>query len=88
MIALPHWDDSPYWARWLAQDSDGEWWWFENEPNAHRSHGFWVTGPENGRTVWSRTTCCCGDWTLTKQRYGADNKKPAVSDDRAGPEQH
>ena len=28
----PNWTDAPEWAQWLAQDSDGEWYWFEEEP--------------------------------------------------------
>lgn len=29
----PEWSDAPEWARYLAQDKDGEWYWFECEPN-------------------------------------------------------
>lgn len=25
----PSWDDAPAWARWLAQDENGKWHWFE-----------------------------------------------------------
>lgn len=28
----PDWKDAPEWAEWLAQDADGAWWWFQNEP--------------------------------------------------------
>jgi hypothetical protein len=28
----PNWDDAPEWANWWAQDSDGQWRWFELEP--------------------------------------------------------
>lgn len=28
----PDWKDAPEWANWLAMDSDGIWWWYENEP--------------------------------------------------------
>ncbi len=28
----PDWSDSPPWAKWLAQDGSGEWWWYEKEP--------------------------------------------------------
>lgn len=27
-----NWDDAPEWARFLAMDEDGEWYWYENEP--------------------------------------------------------
>jgi len=26
-------DQTPIWARWLAQDCDGNWWAYEHEPN-------------------------------------------------------
>jgi len=29
---IPSWKDAPDWANWLAQDSDGEWFWFEDKP--------------------------------------------------------
>lgn len=28
----PSWNDAPEWAQWLAMDEDGEWFWFESEP--------------------------------------------------------
>lgn len=28
----PDWKDAPEWAQWLAQDSDGDWWWYAVEP--------------------------------------------------------
>ena len=28
----PSWDDAPEWARFLAQDGTGNWYWWEIEP--------------------------------------------------------
>jgi len=33
----PSWGDAPEWAQWLAMDVDGEWNWFEAEPQIVRS---------------------------------------------------
>lgn len=30
--AKPDWSTAPSWAKFLAMDADGEWFWFENEP--------------------------------------------------------
>ena len=30
----PSWTDAPGWAKWLAQDSDGGWWFYRGEPTA------------------------------------------------------
>lgn len=38
MVKLP-WDKAPEWAQWAAMDCDGEWWWYENEPEI--SHILW-----------------------------------------------
>jgi hypothetical protein len=38
----PDWKDAPKWAQWLAMDSDGEWWWFEEKPRLVLYHDFWV----------------------------------------------
>lgn len=35
----PSWDDAPPWANYLAMDSDGSWYWYENEPVT--SYGGW-----------------------------------------------
>lgn len=29
----PDWKDAPEWARYMAMDEDGEWYWFENKPD-------------------------------------------------------
>lgn len=31
-MSKPSWDEAPFWAKWLAQDADGEWWWYEVQP--------------------------------------------------------
>ena len=30
----PLWDDAPEWARWLAVNKRGNWYWFEFKPHA------------------------------------------------------
>ena len=38
----PSWDDAPDWAEWLAQDANGEWWWFDGEcPSIDSDLGIW-----------------------------------------------
>lgn len=34
----PDWSDAPDWARYLAQDKDGEWWWYEHMPEKCREN--------------------------------------------------
>ena len=31
-LGAPSWDDSPKWAKWLAQDEDGKWQWYSLKP--------------------------------------------------------
>ena len=38
----PNWSTAPSWARYLAMDRDGEWYWFSHEPNAGIS-GWWIS---------------------------------------------
>ena len=28
----PSWKDAPEWANWVAQDRNGDWFWYEHEP--------------------------------------------------------
>ena len=37
----PKWDDAPRWAEYLAMDSNGDWWWYEDEPV--RNGGSWIS---------------------------------------------
>jgi hypothetical protein len=32
----PSWNSAPEWASYLAQDEDGDWYWFELEPQPGR----------------------------------------------------
>lgn len=34
----PNWDNAPKWATWLAQDSDGQWLWYQDKPVRGDSH--------------------------------------------------
>lgn len=31
-MSKPSWKDSPEWAQYLAMDSSGAWFWYENKP--------------------------------------------------------
>jgi hypothetical protein len=44
----PDWSTAPSWANYLAQDEDGEWFWFQNKPNAGQA-AWWVSKGEGCR---------------------------------------
>lgn len=37
----PDWGKSPEWANHLAMDSDGSWWWYEDQPTWNDLKGRW-----------------------------------------------
>ena len=37
----PDWKDAPEWAQWVAQDDDGSWVWYAEEPECY--YGVWDT---------------------------------------------
>lgn len=45
----PSFDTAPEWGMWLAQDEDGDWWWFSNKPTL-------CSMPDDGALYWARTT--------------------------------
>jgi len=53
----PDWKDAPSWANWLAMDSDGFWYWYENRPFAgnkiFRGDGTFVNVSEDQELVIS-----------------------------------
>ena len=52
----------PAWAKWIAQDADGTWWAYEDEPNQH--HIGWYEN-EVGRIQKLYTTEKPENWQLT-----------------------
>lgn len=38
----PDWKDAPAWAKWLAMDGCGSWYWHEDKPEY--GHNGWVSG--------------------------------------------
>lgn len=43
----PDWDDAPKWAKWLAMDSDGDWYWYESSPTWDYVDSQWSYGAGN-----------------------------------------
>lgn len=40
-MSKPDWKDAPDWANWLAQDADGEWFWWKAKPKISGGQ-FWM----------------------------------------------
>lgn len=53
----PDWLDAPEWARYLAQDGDGEWWWFEFKPVPNHDISSWCRGSLEHRYEFAGSTC-------------------------------
>jgi hypothetical protein len=80
LINKPSWDDAPEWAEWLAQDEDGDWWWYEcpievddlDEEEWVEEHGV------DGRLVraTSGTTPAGHDWRDTLEPRPEPQIKP------------
>jgi len=64
-VSKPHWIDAPAWAEWLAQDSDGEWFWWESMPILIPGKAGWTGG---GRHKWARKTPNYEPFGLTLER--------------------
>ena len=56
----PDWSEAPEWARYLAQDKDGPWYWFEYEPKKE-SGGYWYLDSCVGKSEKAHKE----EWTLT-----------------------
>lgn len=60
----PGWDDAPEWAGWLAQDSDGRWFWSEKSPQRfdHSPDNEWDCSV-SGKFLWATNEgVCFTDW--------------------------
>lgn len=38
---VPCWETAPSWARYLAKDADGDWFWFSHQPAFHKRSKVW-----------------------------------------------
>lgn len=70
LINKPSWDDAPEGAQWLAQDSNGDWYWYKTKPA--RILGVWA-----GRVVKLRPTAVGAipaghDWRATLEQRPTD----------------
>lgn len=41
-MGKPDWKDAPEWAKWLAQDKDGDWFWWERKPLISPRCSYWM----------------------------------------------
>ncbi len=39
----PSWEDAPDWSEWLAQNGDGFWGWYEEEPKWDGEDQTWIS---------------------------------------------
>lgn len=55
-MSKPEWSEAPVWAMWLAQDFDGDWRFFEEEPCFRDWCGdpYWWVGPGIGKVTASK----------------------------------
>ena len=49
-MMIPGWDNAPEWARWVAMDEDGVYWWYQNMPHPfdlpHPYYSYWIDDGE------------------------------------------
>lgn len=51
----PDWKDAPIWARFLAMNSDGDWRWWNDEPECYESDGIFDDKPTDN---WNYSESC------------------------------
>ena len=62
----PSWDDAPDWAVAKAQDNDGWWYWYSENPSQSTwTSGFWVYDTTSGRCSRATQGEVIGDWKTT-----------------------
>lgn len=59
----PTWNNAPSWARYLAMDRVGEWYWYDHKPIAGTVS--WFYGEDEGRHEFAGNTPLLNDWTDT-----------------------
>lgn len=62
----PSWDDAPSYARWLCQDQDGRWVWFQCKPVVGKDGRDWRQGRRVGS--WDYADVVSPNWRNTLER--------------------
>lgn len=57
-MSKPSWDDAPEWAKYMAMDEDGAWYWYEDEPYPSILKEEWANDMKFERVA-------IADWRLT-----------------------
>lgn len=60
----PDWGDAPLWAKWLAQNDDGQWFWYEKKPTIAPNMGYFFA---EGRDRYEEATYA-DDWDKTLEQ--------------------
>jgi len=62
------WHEAPDWAMWAAMDSDGTWYWYENDPKIGVVSGLIVGWLDDGDRFEEFLASPSDDWRTSKQR--------------------
>jgi len=65
----PDWDDAPDWARYLAQDANGTWWWYAEKPYPLKKQ--WSA---SGRLDFAKEGDINHNWQFSLQQLLKDKK--------------
>lgn len=77
----PDWKDAPEWANWLAMDKNGEWFWYEDQPEWWATVGVWMK-TRNSMHVPAR--CWLDGSDSLEQRSKTTNPAEAGSEGQPG----
>jgi len=65
----PEWKDAPPWAKWLAMDNNGDWWWYENEPVKNPTDNEWWNAiPGEGEVEMASAPLHNLNWEESKEK--------------------
>lgn len=43
----PSWESAPSWAKWLAMDANGTWFWYKNKPSLDGDYEWYTSNQES-----------------------------------------
>ncbi len=66
----PDWKDVPNWVTYMAQDQNGKWWGYNNEP--HDGEKRWDCDTDNYRLIKIRFTGVYQSWRKTLEERPND----------------
>lgn len=71
----PKWKSAPEWAKWLAQDYNGSWYWYSHKPRIYTDLHAWGINDPLAKVQRAYRDCLNHEWQSTLEKRPSKKRK-------------